>query len=215
MKISCSCPRKNHVHIQVPLKHPSQTCMRRSSDCQSSGLIHTDWWFPVITDHHLDPSFHTLWLPRLCFAHTVYMCARISVYAACDNNPFSSRMADTCRKPRLCRVKSSPFLHEIRPCRCMDCVRHEACHMRFSAWMWSSVRVTASVRFSPKVSRPAQRCVWAREVTHGVLINQLCGHVSLLGEESKTKHVKGTERVCVCVCVCVCLLPSHPDVSHI
>lgn len=51
-------------------------------------------------------------------------------------------------------------------------------------------------------------------MTQGVLINQLCGHVSLLGEGTETRHEKV---VCARVCVraCVRVLPSPPDVSHI
>lgn len=157
------------------------------------------------------PSFQPPLTP-LDMLHTqcVCVCACISVCAVFDNNPFSSWMDDTCRKSRLCKIKSGPFLHEILPRRCTYAC-HNACHMCFG--VWSSVCITVNGGVFLKVSRPTQRCIRALEVTHGILINQLCGHVSLLGEESTTRHVKGTRHVHVSVWVCECLCVCSPAVQ--
>lgn len=175
------------------------------NDCSYSGLIYTDWWFIMIADHHLRAHYtHSLDYA----APSVSMHVYTSVCAACNGNPFSSWIADTCRKSRLCKVKSGPFLHEIIPCWYVF-VWYDACDTRFTVCNCVHVYMTwYSMYIIVKVSRPAQRCIrrWheAQCKINYVVLFHCWGRRAKQGNK---------ERVCVCLLACACARVSSPVVQ--
>ncbi len=67
-----------HTHTYFSLKHPFQTSTLSSYNCYSSGLIHTDWWFWMITNHHLDPQ-STHFDSLVCASHWMSVWVRVRV----------------------------------------------------------------------------------------------------------------------------------------
>lgn len=175
------------------------------NDCSYSGLIYTDWWFIMIADHHLCAHYtHSLDYA----APSVSMYMYTSVCAVCNGNPFSSWIADTCRKSRLCKVKSGPFLHEILPCWYVF-VWYDACVVCFTAcvcvhvYTWHGI---VCILLWRRLGR--HRGAFGGDMRHSAeSIMWFCFTVG--GAEQN----KGARKECVCACSCV--LPSCPDVSHI
>lgn len=164
----------------------------------------------MITDHHLDPH-STHWLPWLCVTLNVCMLKCASVYNNNNNNkPFSSYMADTCRKPRLCKVKSGPFRHEIQPCWCMYATKHVTCvSVCVCVLLWmldftKGVKACTEVHLSSggDTRHSDKSIMWSCFTVGGGEHNKAC-------EGDKCVFVR------MCMCVRARAPPSRPDVSHI
>lgn len=122
-------------------------------------------------------------------------------------------MADTCRKPRLCKVKSGPFLHEILPRRCMY-ARPKAYHMCFSVCLWTSVCMTCECEVFLKGVK-AGTVVWlssggdTRRTDKSIMWS--CFTVGG-GEQIKAcERDKGCVCACVSVWVCECVHALQPS----
>lgn len=164
------------------------------NDYSYSGLFYTDGGFIRVADHHLCAHYtHSLDYAAPSVSLYVYT----SVCAACNGNPFSSWIADTCRKSRLCKVKSGPFLHEILPCWYIF-VWHEACDMCITVcicahvYTWHGIVCILLWRCQGQ-----HRGAFGGDLRHSAKCVFMWFCFTVGGGEQN----KGTRKECVCACL--------------